>query len=148
MNEVYILSGSEDGTVRIWARTTHQLLTQFTHNRKTITRVLPDVQEPHLIHICGLDRIISTVDLQQERKIVHHEIGSGTLQDMTQRKDSEHELVTCGLGNAILFWDCDEANPIAQIPFAGQLNAIQMSPSGRFIAAGSANSELYIYNVQ
>lgn len=119
MDENYILSGSEDGTVRIWARTTHQLLTQFTPNRKTITRVFPDINQPHQIHICGVDRIISTIDLKLERKIVHHEVGSGSLQDMTQRKDSENELVTCGLGNAILFWDCDEANPIASIPFNG-----------------------------
>ena len=147
MDQNYILSGSEDGTVRVWARTTHQLLTQFTPNRKTITRVFPDIVQPHQIHVCGLDRIISTIDLKLERKVVHHEIGSGTLQDMTQRKDSENELVTCGLGNAILFWDCDEANPIQSIPFNGQLNCIQISPSGKYLAAGAQTSELYVFDI-
>lgn len=67
---------------------------------------------------------------------------------MTQRKDNELELITCGVGCGILFWDCDEKNPVHQIPFAGNLTAIQISPvTGQYIAAGSASSELFIFEL-
>jgi hypothetical protein len=36
---------------------------------------------------------------------------------MTQRKDNELELVSCGQGAPIYFWDCDEANPVGEIVY-------------------------------
>ena len=66
---------------------------------------------------------------------------------MTQRKDSELELISCGVGGAILFWDCDEANPVQHIPWRVQINAVDVSPSGRFLAAGSENGELIVFDI-
>ena len=125
----------------------HQLLTQFTDNRRTLTRVFPDLKQANLIHSSGIDRIINTHDLKLERRVIHHEIGSGTVLDMTQRKDNELELITCGAGNAILFWDCDEANPVQHIPVRTQINAVDISPSGRYLAAGTEAGELYVYEI-
>jgi len=36
---------------------------------------------------------------------------------MSQRKDNEFELVTCGSGAPIYFWDCDQTRPVAQIDY-------------------------------
>lgn len=148
MNQNYILSGGEDGSLRIWGRQNHQLLTQFSDNRRAVTRVMPDVLQPHLVHSCGIDRIINTYDLKLERRIVRHEIGNGAILDMTQRKDNENELITCGVGGAVLFWDCDEANPVQHIPYRGQLNSVDVSPSGRYLAAGSEEGELFIWEIR
>jgi WD40 repeat protein len=148
VNNNYILSGGEDGALRVWSRSSHQLLTQFTDNRRTVTRVFPDIKTTHLIHSCGIDRIINTYDLKLERRVVRHEIGSGTIMDMTQRKDSELELVTCGVGNAILFWDCDEANPVQSLPLRGQVNSVEVSPNGQFLAAASEAGELFIFDIR
>lgn len=147
IDQNYIISGGEDGIVRLWARQSHQLITQFTDNRRSVTRVFPDVKTPHIIHTCGNDRVINSYDLKLERRIIRHEVGNGSFCDMTQRLDSELELVTCGVGNNILFWDCDEANPVQYIPFRGQLNTLQIGPSGRYMAAGAANGELYVFDL-
>jgi WD40 repeat protein len=149
----YIISGGVDGIMRLWTRQSHTLLTQFSDNRKQIVRIFPDLIQPHLIHSCGFDRSLNTYDLKlvsstQERRVVRHEIGNGALCDMTQRKDNENELITCGVGSGILFWDCDEKNPVMQIPFSGNLNALQISPSGAYLAAGSTSSELFIFEVR
>ena len=55
-----------------------------------------------------MDRSVSTYDLKLEKRINGHSTTNGALYGMTQRKDNEHELVTCGQGAPIYFWDCDE----------------------------------------
>ena len=64
-----------------------------------------------------MDRSVSTYDLKLEKRINGHSTTNGALYGMTQRKDNEHELVTCGQGAPIYFWDCDEKQPVAQIEY-------------------------------
>ncbi len=147
INANYIISGGEDGILRLWARSTHQLLTQYSDNRKQITKVIPDCIQPHIIHSCGMDRSINTYDLKMERRIMRHEIANGAVLDMTQRKDRENELVTCGVACPIYFWDIDQVNPVQQIVFNGQLTSLDMSPSGRYLAGGSDGGEVIVFDM-
>ena len=66
---------------------------------------------------------------------------------MSQRKDNEFELVTCGQGAPIYFWDCDEPQPVAQIDYPYKVLAIQISPSGKFVAFGNETNEVFIYSM-
>lgn len=109
----YILSGGQDGAVRVWARANRKLLIQFNDQKKDIVSLFPDVNKPHLIHSCSMDRTISTYDLKQEKRLVGHSVQNGALYGMSQRKDNEFELVTCGQVAPIYFWDCDETRPVA-----------------------------------
>jgi len=60
----YILSGGEEGAVRVWARANRKLLIQFNDQKKDIVSLFPDLNKPHLIHSCSMDRTISTYDLK------------------------------------------------------------------------------------
>lgn len=113
----YILSGGEEGAVRVWARANRKLLIQFNDQKKDIVSLFPDLNKPHLIHSCSMDRTISTYDLKQEKRMNGHQTHNGSLQGMTQRKDNEFELISCGQGAPIYFWDCDESQPVAQIDY-------------------------------
>jgi WD40 repeat protein len=73
---------------------------------------------------------------------------NGTLMGMTQRCDNEFELVSCGQGAPIYFWDCDESRPVAQIDYPYKVLCIQMSPSGRLVAYGTETNEIFVYSVQ
>lgn len=64
---------------------------------------------------------------------------------MTQRKDNELELVTAGHGSPILFWDCDEREPVASIPYPYKVLDIKVSPSGQFLAFGTETNEVFVY---
>jgi len=57
-------------------------------------------------------------------------------------------VVSASLDGRILFWDVDYADPTGAIesPFAGcRFRCLEVSPSGRYIAAGAEDSRLYIY---
>lgn len=66
----YMLSGGQDGAVRVWARGTRQLLIQFNDQKKDIVSVFPDVGQSNLIHSCSADRTINTYDLKQEKRVL------------------------------------------------------------------------------
>ena len=67
---------------------------------------------------------------------------------MTQRKDHENELVTCGQGAPIYFWDCDESAPVAEIAYPYKVLCIQVSPrTGTFLAFGTETNEVFVYQI-
>jgi len=144
----YILSGGADGAVRVWARVNRKLLIQFNDQKKDIVSLFPDLNKPHLVHSCSMDRTISTYDLKQEKRVNGHQTANGALYGMSQRKDNELELVSCGQGAPIFFWDCDEAKPVAQIDYPYKVLSIQISPSGRLLAFGTETNEVFIYSMQ
>ena len=59
----------------------------------------------------------------------------GAFTGLTQRIDSEQELITCDASGRILFWDCDVAEPILTVDVDGQsVTCVAVSPSGRYLA--------------
>jgi WD40 repeat protein len=85
----YILSGGSDGAVRIWARQNRKMLIQFNDQKRDIVNLFPDLNYPHVIHSCSMDRTVSTYDLKLEKRISSHQTNNGCLLGMSQRKDSE-----------------------------------------------------------
>jgi WD40 repeat protein len=55
---------------------------------------------------------------------------------MSQRLDSENELVTSTTDGLLLFWDCDEVDPVQAIDVGShqKLSCVRISPSGRYSA--------------
>ena len=60
----YILTGGSEGAVRVWARTTRQLLIQFNEHTKEVIGLFPDIKQVHIIHSASSDRSIATYDLK------------------------------------------------------------------------------------
>lgn len=105
-------------------------------------KVLPDLQKSNLIHSCSIDKSIHSFDLKTEKKVTLHQAKNGILFDMTQRRDNEQELVTCGVNMPILFWDCDMTEPVEKIDVNVQLLSIDISNGGKYMAAGSEEGEV------
>ena len=53
--------------------------------------------------------------------------------------------MTAGQGSPILFWDCDEQAPVAQIPYPYKVTSIKISPSGKYLAFGTETNEVFVY---
>jgi WD40 repeat protein len=59
----------------------------------------------------------------------------GAFTGLTQRIDSEQELVTCDASGRVLFWDCDAPEPVLSININGQsVTCVAVSPSGKYFA--------------
>jgi WD40 repeat protein len=148
-SENCVCSGGDDGSVRVWSSATHELLCQFGEHTKEVTQVLFDNTKPWLVHSCGVDRAVFTYNLKTERRDVAHQMRDGIFNAMSQRQDSEQELVTAGYDGYLLFWDCDVREPVQAMldPNRMKLNAIKTSPSGQFFAVCGDDHQVKLFDV-
>jgi WD40 repeat protein len=68
----YLLSGGSDGSVRVWALRSREMMLQFVEHQKAVTQVLVDVKSPNLVHSAGSDCQVLTYDLRRERRTIAH----------------------------------------------------------------------------
>jgi len=131
----YFVTGGGDGAVRVWKYTNRELMTQYTEHRKGVSKVLIDFKSPNIVHSVGGDCSVLSFDLKASRRIICHIINSGTMIDMTQRRDAELELITSDSLGRLLHWDIDIRDPVmaVQDPSKAAIRACEISPSGRFL---------------
>jgi len=144
----YIVSGGEDLHCRVWHRRTHELLTHFCVHRKPITDIQLDIDQPNIFHSGSEDRFVVTYDLKMNKPVVQHNSANSNITGLSQRKDCEKEVLTCGLDGRILFWDVDVADPVGcfheqDVKFC----CLAVSPDGRYVAAGSEDSFVFVFDL-
>ncbi|EQC30761.1 hypothetical protein SDRG_11522 [Saprolegnia diclina VS20] len=149
-NDKCIVSGSSDGGVNVWSVATRELILQFHEHKRGVTQVTIDLVKAHHVHSCGLDRSLFLYDLKTQRRAVVHQVREGAFHAMSQRLDSETEIITGGADGRLLFWDCDVADAVKvlQDPNRMRVLALQVSPSGRFVATGGDDCHLKIYALE
>ena len=132
----FLVSAADDGSVRVWALATREMMLQFVEHQKPVSQVLVDCKTPNLIHSAGRDCAVFTYDLKKERRVVAHMVREGAFTGLAQRLDSENELVTCDCNGRVLFWDCDVPEPVLglSVPARVQISCASVSPSGKFLA--------------
>lgn len=147
----YLVSGGADNAIRVWNLTTRELLAQYQEQTRPILRVLVDCRQFNLFHSISLDGSIMTYDFIRQRRVVAHFIPKGTqLAALTQRQDSEQELVTCDTGGCISFWDCDYSEAVTNLqdPARMQIRCAEVSPTSRFLAFAGDDGAVKVLNLQ
>ena len=146
----YIVTGGEDKYVRVWHRKTRELLSHFCVHRKVVTDVIldNDPRTPHYFHSASEDKFVITYDMKQNRSVVQHCSPNSNVTGLSQRKDCEREVLSCGLDGRILFWDIDVTEPVGCFHEQGcKFLCLQVSPSGQYVAAGSEEGFLYVFDL-
>lgn len=92
VDENYILSGGEDGLIRVWTRKTHELVIQFPAHHKDVRNLFCDNSKGNLIYSCGGDRNINCYDLKLQKRVFVHTVKNGVITAMTQKRDADCEI--------------------------------------------------------
>jgi len=152
---LYLATGGTRGGVRLWSRSTKSQLFEFgDHVSKPVTGLIADCGQVHLLHSCSHDKSMFTYDLKKEKRIVQHSLGrAGGFVSMTQRLDSENEVITAGTDGCLFSWDFDVPDPVTEVSLGiGKQIAFtcaQVSPlSGSYIAASSTDSRIRVWDVK
>lgn len=77
--------------------------------------MLVDSRSPNIVHSVGGDCSVLSYDLKASRRIICHIANTGTMVTMTQRKDSELELITGDSLGRLLHWDIDYRDPVMSV---------------------------------
>jgi WD40 repeat protein len=146
----YLVTGGGDGAVRVWRFSNRELVAQFTEHSKPVSKVLIDVHSPNIIHSVSLDSSVLSYDIKASRRIICHMVTSGSMLAMTQRRDSELELITGDSLGRLLHWDIDMREPVMamQDPSKAAIQACAVSPSGRFLAFTGDDQLLKVVDVR
>jgi len=149
-NLSFMVTGGVDGGVRVWKTETREFIAEYTDHARAVTRVLVDVKSPNLIHSCSQDSTVISYDIKSLRRVQTHTVNSGLMLDMTQRLDSETELMTCDNQGRLLYWDVDQRDPVlaVQDPTRASLTACQTSPSGRYLAFAGEDTLIKVMDVR
>ena len=145
----FLASGGIDGTVRIWRLGNRELITQYTEHTKPVCKILVDTNKPNILHSVGADGTVLSYDLKTVRRIICHILNGGSMLDMTQRRDSETELITSDAIGRLTHWDIDVREPVMLIhdPTRLAIRKCAISPTGRFLAFGGDDTVLKVLDV-
>ena len=144
------VTGGSDGTVRVWRLSNRELMTQYSEHSKSVMKVLIDNEEKNIVHSMSMDCTILSYDLKTDKRKISHIIRGGALTYMTQRSDSERELITCDTQGRLLHGDIDYRDPVLVVQDAGQnpsLKVCAVSPTGRFLAFAGDDMVLKVLEV-
>uniref|UniRef100_A0A7S1ADC4 Guanine nucleotide-binding protein subunit beta-like protein n=1 Tax=Noctiluca scintillans TaxID=2966 RepID=A0A7S1ADC4_NOCSC len=145
----FIVTGGQDFAVRFWHRSTRELLATFTNHRKPVSDLILDSMSPHLAHSGSEDRSLVTYDLKANKTLIQHSTAGSSITGLSQRKDSEQEVVSSCLDGKVLFWDVDYADPVSCLEGGASVRfrCVDVSPKGRYIAAGAEDARIYIFDL-
>eukprot|EP00817_Percolomonadidae_sp_ATCC50343_P003753 CAMPEP_0117430364 /NCGR_PEP_ID=MMETSP0758-20121206/9895_1 /TAXON_ID=63605 /ORGANISM="Percolomonas cosmopolitus, Strain AE-1 (ATCC 50343)" /LENGTH=430 /DNA_ID=CAMNT_0005218293 /DNA_START=473 /DNA_END=1762 /DNA_ORIENTATION=+ len=156
VNDKFIVSGGEDAIVRVWIPSTREMVGQFSDHTKAVTALHIDHSSSNIIFSCSLDRTIMTYDLKRSKRIAYHASSSKSdnrgFISMSQRYDSEQEVITGSVDGLLSEWDIDYPEPRSKYSVSsdnGGYSSIQVSPSsGEYIAIGSELGELFVVSMK
>mmetsp|Transcript_9578 Transcript_9578/g.14420 ORF Transcript_9578/g.14420 Transcript_9578/m.14420 type:complete len:697 (-) Transcript_9578:178-2268(-) len=146
----FMVSGGADGAVRVWRLSNRELMTQYSEHSRGVSKVLIDNTHKNIVHSVSLDCTVLSYDLKTDKRKISHIIKGGYLTHMTQRLDSECELITCDTQGRLLHWDIDVRDPVLIVMDAGMnpsLKVLAVSPSGRFLAFAGDDTVLKVLDV-
>jgi WD40 repeat protein len=107
-----------------------------------------DVKFPYMLHSCAEDGQVLSYDLRKERRVKSQFQKRKRYNAMTQRKDSENELLVTTTCGKIQAWDSDYDTPVMTIEDTqSSLNCMSLSSSGRFLAVAGDDGLVKIYEL-
>ena len=104
------------------------------------------LEHRYMLHSCAEDGQVLSYDLRKERRVKSQFQKRKSYNAMTQRKDSENELLVVTKCGKIQAWDRDYDNPVMNVEDTqSSLNAASLSSSGRFLAIAGDDGLVKIY---
>lgn len=151
-NSQYIVTGGTDGAVRLW-NWRQESIGVFHDHSKVVTCVLIDLKQPHILHSTSLDKTVITYDLKLSRRIQYKAVSDKNslgFSHISQRLDSEYEVISAGLDGKLLSWDIDYSDPVQQWidPNKSQLKCCKVSPSGKYLATCGDDQLVKIWDLK
>lgn len=154
----YFTTAGDDSVIRIWSRSTRELISQLQDHKLPTTSVHIDNTTPSILHSISMDMTHCAYDLSQlgkvagaPRRVASHNVSStGGFLCCSQRINNEHEIVVGTVDGRLLFFDLDvPQRSVLEVgePSKYQVVSCQCSPDGSFLAVGHSDGGLRVYRL-
>lgn len=130
----YLVSGSDDGSVRVWNLSSRQMAAQFAEHLTPVLGLVLDCELPTRFHSAGSSDLF-TYELEKKRPVAAHVRGHGApLACLDQRRDTgAKELVAADTNGTLHVWDGRQQH-VSSFPQHVALRVHAIRFWGKFVA--------------
>ncbi|HYT91211.1 MAG TPA: WD40 repeat domain-containing protein, partial [Gemmataceae bacterium] len=140
----FLATGHDDGIVRYWDASTHQLVHEFRQHKRPISALAISGDGKRLA-AASEDKSITLWDLESGKSV-------GTLLGHTDRipaliwhPDGRH-LISAGWDTTARIWDTQTLQPVILLnSHAAQVTALALSPGGELLACADSDNAVHIW---
>ena len=143
----YILTGGEDGIVRVWTRRNHELVMQIPAHHTNVREVFADINKPNLIYSCGDDRELICYDMKLQKRQNTQKVTNGVISGIAQKTERENEIISVGINCNLCVWDFYQVKPVKEINLGEKMMTVKISHNGKYFAVGSCFGELWLFKL-
>jgi len=148
-NTRYIMSGGDEGAVRIWELRSRDLVSHLKEHRGRVSSICLFDDDVHALS-ASRDRSFLCWDLRQEKRITSHAQRMGGLNCIALPLD-QARILTVGQERRVTVWDLREREPIQSRDVGepgDEAKVLAMSNSGKIFATGGTGKQVRIWNTE
>ncbi|CAF0753559.1 unnamed protein product [Adineta ricciae] len=148
--QIYLLSGSQDCTIRLWHLSIWSCLVVYKlHHQPILAVTFASIGQ--IFASCGMDGLVCLWTIDKISPIrIYPEYGHTGVVHLIEFHPNSNYLASAHTDHAIHLWNIQNENALVRI-FNGhrhQISALKFSPTGHLLASGCWNGEIIIWDIQ
>jgi hypothetical protein len=147
-NQRFIITGGEEGEVRVWELRTRELVSHLKEHNMPVRAIALYEDNFHAISV-SRDRSILCWDLRSEKRITSHQQRMGGVNGVALSGD-QTIVLTVGQERRVTSWDLRDANPVAVKDLSPALDdeamAIALSHDGKLFATAGTKRLIKLWD--
>lgn len=148
-NERFVVTGGEDGGVRVWELRSREMICDLREHAARVTGLALFRDDAHAISV-SRDRSMVCWDLRRERRVSSHVQRLGGISAVALSRD-QSVVITGGLSKAISLWDLREPQPVQVLsPAHGddEVTALAVFSGSELLASGGADGAVKLWDLR
>jgi cilia- and flagella-associated protein 52 len=103
-NNKFIVSGGEEGEIRVWEIRSRELISHLKEHTSRVTKVQIFADDVHLLS-CSRDKSILCWDLKNQKRISNQTLRMGGINCFSIKPNDSNKYLSVGQDRKITFWD-------------------------------------------
>jgi len=148
-NLKFLVSGGEEGEVRVWEIRTREMFLHLKHHKAAVTSLQLFADDTHVLS-AGRDRSIYLWDLHAQARAQSYDQRMGAVNCIAIHPD-QTQLLSVGQERKVSFWDLRQTTPVSMIdvgrPSSEQL-CVAINREGSMFAAAGVDCTVRLWRLQ
>jgi len=144
-NVRFVVSGGEDGELRVWEFKTREMHAHMKEHKARINDLKLFPNDQYAV-TASRDRCLLTWDLRQEKRLTQHREKHGGINCLAVASN-QTSVITAGQERTLTYWDLRMADPVRTVNLDEEINSVCLSPDDRYLVTAGTNHVVKVFDV-